>query len=99
MQLTDIEIATAVVFLALQIADVWTTIVGMNSGAVESNPVVKWMMDTFGKTWVLIKITGASLGAYLAWSEGAIWIVWAICAVMAYVVWQNHRIIKNRKRK
>ena len=97
MQLTEIEIATAVVFLALQIADVWTTIVGMKTGATEANGIVAWLMQKLGKGWVPVKLVVSIGGAYFAWAGGAIWAVWVLCALLAFVVIHNYRIIKKRK--
>ena len=86
-----LEIATAIVFLLLQLADVWTT------GATEGNPVLAWVMARTGKAWPLLKLILAVGGAYLLWAEGLLWVVWLMCAVYAIVVYSNLQVIRDRR--
>lgn len=99
MDLTQIEIATAVIFVILQIADVWTTTQALKTGATEGNPVVAWVMDRTGKAWPMVKLALSFGGAYLMWIGGAIWGVWLLSVVIAVVVYSNWQIIKDRKRR
>ena len=94
MTFTSLEIATGVVFLALQIADVWTTIRALKLGATEANPVVAWLMEKTGSGWPFVKLAGAVAGAYTAWAGGGLWVVWVLCAIYVYVVYSNWQIIK-----
>lgn len=96
-QLTNIEIATLVVFLILQVADVWTTTKALRMGATEANPVIAWVMNRTGRAWPLVKLTLAFGGGYLMWSEGLLWAIWTLCAVYAIVVISNWLAIQDLK--
>ena len=54
-------------------------------------------MQKLGKGWVPVKLVVSIGGAYFAWAGGAIWAVWVLCALLAFVVIHNYRIIKDRK--
>ena len=92
-----LEIATAIVFLLLQLADVWTTTQALKTGATEGNPVLAWVMARTGKAWPLLKLILAVGGAYLLWAEGLLWVVWLMCAVYAIVVYSNLQVIRDRR--
>lgn len=99
MELSLIEIITAIVFVLLQVAEVWTTIKCLETGATEGNAVVAWIMRKLGKLWPLAKLALFVGGAYLLWSDGVIWGVWLLCLLVGYVVISNYRILKGRKRR
>lgn len=97
--MTQVEIITAIVFVLLQLADVWTTIKCLETGATEGNAFVAWIMRKLGKLWPLVKLALSFGGAYLLWSDGVIWGVWLLSAVVAIVVYSNWQILKDRKRR
>lgn len=96
-QFSAVEIATAVVFMLLQLADVWTTTQALKTGATEGNPVIAWVMARTGKAWPLVKLSLAVGGAYLLFAEGLLWAIWVLCAVYAIVVYSNWQIVKDRR--
>mgnify|MGYP003649010550 CR=1 FL=1 len=98
-KLSLIEIITAIVFMITQLADIWTTIKCLEAGATEGNPVVAWIMRKLGKLWPLVKLALSVGGAYLLWSDGVIWGVWLLCAVVGAVAVSNYRILKDRQRR
>ena len=97
--LSLIEVITAVVFVLLQLADIWTTIKCLETGATEGNAVVAWIMRKLGKLWPLVKLAMSVGGAYLLWSDGVIWGVWLLCLMVGYVAVSNYRILKDRQRR
>lgn len=97
MDLTTIEIATAFVFIILQVADVWTTTQALKRGATEANPVIAWVMARTGKAWPVVKLALAVGGAYLLWLDGLLWAIWLLCGLYAIVVYSNWQILKDRR--
>ncbi|HDZ80714.1 MAG TPA: hypothetical protein ENH56_05650 [Roseobacter sp.] len=95
-QFSTIEIATAAVFLLLQIADVWTTMQTLKTGATEANPAMAWIMARTGKAWPFVKMALALGGAYLLWVEDLLWAIWLLCAIYTIVVISNWTILKDR---
>lgn len=83
-----------VVFVLLQIADVWTTNKVLARGGREKNPIVRFLMRLFGQLWWVPKlILTIGCGLYLAvqpWPEGPLWLVFII-VLYAWVVWSNLR--------
>ena len=75
-------------FIMLQVADVWTTITGMNSGATEANPIMDKLFKKIGvvQGLVLAKcITVILFGLFLYET----WIMWAFVVLYAGVVANN----------
>lgn len=90
---TDWTIALCVLGL-LQILDVATTIRVLDNGGYETNPIVAWMMDRLGDYgWIVVKLAIAAIGALLIYRSGQIWPLWAMCAVYAFVVYRNYKIV------
>jgi len=85
-----------IVFVIVQLADIYTTLKGLRGGAVEGNPFVKWMMDKFGGNWIYLKFIGAiCIVAYL-YTINSVIPVWIISAITFIVVLNNIRIIRKR---
>ena len=95
--MTEIELITVAVFLVLQLLDVWTTTKGLKLGATEANPAIKWVMDKVGKLWPVVKLALSLIGGYMMFYAGLLWFIWLLCLVMAWVVWNNYKVIKSLK--
>ena len=81
-----------VVFAILVIADVVTTILALKRGGYEANPLIAFLMETFGDNgWIILKLLASIVGAVLCYHGGLLWGVWLIAALYAYIVWRNHQ--------
>jgi hypothetical protein len=75
-------------FIMLQVADVWTTITGMNSGASEANPIMDKLFKKIGVVQGLVlakSITVVLFGLFLYET----WIMWAFVVLYTGVVANN----------
>jgi hypothetical protein len=67
------SVALVAINVLLQGADVWTTVLALESGAVEENVVSRTIMDKFGiGTWITIKaLLTAGIVSLLLWLRKA----------------------------
>ena len=75
-------------FIMLQVADVWTTITGINSGATEANPIMDKLFKKIGVVQGLVlakSITVILFGLFLYET----WIMWAFVVLYTGVVANN----------
>lgn len=79
--------------LALQVLDVASTLYAFKNGAVEANPVMRKLMDTFGVEVGLILPKLFFAGAVWIWQDYfADWALVVVCIGYAAVVANNVRI-------
>lgn len=86
-----------VLLLLMQVADVLTTNKVLSQGGRELHPVTQWVMDTFGKSWGIIKVVatlGLVYGATLLFPSYATTVVFTGAIVTLLVVIHNYRNIK-----
>nr|WP_209280120.1 DUF5658 family protein [Desulfobaculum xiamenense] len=81
-------------FVALQVADVWSTNRILLRGGRELNPVVRWLMRACGRWWWVPKIVIATAcGVYLTlepWPDGPA-VLGLVTAIYVWVVYRNLR--------
>jgi hypothetical protein len=103
IEYTPVILAPLLVFAALQIADVYTTVIGMKLGAREENEGIQKLMDMLGWGWIPAKL---ALAAFAALSIAAVVpelpmfalaSLWGLCALYVWVVRHNYRVIQERK--
>ena len=95
MQQLDILLG---IYIVLQGLDFYTTHTALGQGAVEANPVVRWMIDKFDTFGLLAaKVLGVGAGVVLHYYEQPEILV-MLCIGYAYVVWGNFRVIRNTSR-
>ena len=82
-------IITLALYFVAQLADVVTTLQGLRRGAVETNPVIRWMMDHLGGGWVVLKLALSVVFAWGFFAIGQPMLIWIITALTAYVAWRN----------
>ncbi|QDP59469.1 MAG: hypothetical protein GOVbin4162_43 [Prokaryotic dsDNA virus sp.] len=79
------------IFALLQVADVRTTDKAILEGAIEANPVVRWVMDKLGDRWWLVKLLplagGVVLLAHQAWMA-----LLVLNVIFGFVVWHNYKL-------
>lgn len=83
-----------ILFILSQIADVWSTAYALDRGAVESNPVIRWLMKRLGKGWAPIKIAIACGGAWIIWKNAGDAGVAVLAAVFFLISLHNYRLRK-----
>lgn len=86
-----------IIFIILQVLDVYTTKKSMSMGGSEVNPAMKWIMDKLGLTKALffkLILTGG-IGTWFAYNH-AEYLVWFNIAMLGVVIW-NYRVIRSLK--
>jgi hypothetical protein len=88
----------ALAVIALQVADLTTTLGAFRRGGHEANPLVAWAMRRLGTlpALVLVKLAGAALALWL-WAMGAMWELWGLAALYLWVVIHNMRVGRRRR--
>jgi len=79
---------------AAQLADVLTTVQALKRGGVEANPVVKFLMDKFGKGWILVKLGITAGAAYLLWSLDMPELMIGLSTITGFVAYRNTKVAK-----
>jgi hypothetical protein len=82
-----------ILFIALQIADAWTTLRVLARAGREANPIMAWVFDRVGVAAGLLLTKGAA-SALVAWGllDRPGWLA-ALCAFYAAVVAHNLRAL------
>lgn len=81
-----------IVFVVVQIADVWSTNRAISNGAVEANPAIAWVMKVTGKLWPVVKLGVAIPSGVYLYHIGWFYPLLALTVVMAYIVYKNYKI-------
>lgn len=77
------------ILAALQIWDIILTTRILRAGGRELNGIMAWIMAVAGNGWLAAKYAvGMGAGIWAA-SAGAVWLIWLIIAVMAWVIHHN----------
>lgn len=83
-----------VVFVLLQIADVASTMIALNMGAREANPVMRWLFEKIGVNPALYTVKVSGIVLLWVYGMGLPVIVWLIMVgVYVAVVYNNARVI------
>lgn len=91
------HIAAFALMCLLQVGDVISTIRFLRAGKREANPLIRWLMDKIGVWPTMILKLAATFAA--AWVlcfavPEYLWLMAPLCAVYAYTVWRNWRVVK-----
>ena len=89
--------ATFIAFVVAQIADAVTTILGLDNGAREANPVMKWLMGKIGTAPALFfpKVIYIGIAAAFFSYPGIHWVYGVIAAIFFAVAVNNYRVYRN----
>lgn len=85
-----------IVFLLMQLADIWTTVRVLDAGGKELNPVIRYLMRKLGDGWMLVKVLLAFAAALIVQHEIGNIGVYAISALYFGVVVYNHFQLRRR---
>ena len=88
-----INLAFLVIFIALQVLDIWTTLKALKLGGREVNPVLAKLFEKFDPlaTMVTIKL----LGVWALWYVDLYVLTGIMCAVYLWVVDRNLAVVKK----
>ena len=91
------NIAALVVLVLLQLSDAYTTHLVLAKGGYEANPIMRWVLDKagFGGMFVVKGLMVALLSYFLVTGLIHIALVWAACAVFAYVTFTNYKVYRG----
>jgi ABC-type transport system involved in Fe-S cluster assembly fused permease/ATPase subunit len=83
-----------IIFILLQIADIWTTLRALELGHREMNPLLNWMFKHVDPlaAMVLVKV----VGLWALWYVDLYLLTMAVCAVYVWVVTNNWKVIGGR---
>lgn len=81
------------IFAALQVADSVLTVLVINGGGREMNPVMRWLMERFGMIPALAVFKGAVI-AYLAWAAIPALTIGGCVLYAGVVAWNLKEYIK-----
>jgi len=90
-----VNTAFLLLFIALQIADIWTTDKALAMGKREANPFLNWLFQRFDPvgTMVVMKVAAT----WLLWYADFYLITAGACALYVLVVINNWDVIKDQK--
>ena len=86
--------AFLILFMLLQIADIWTTDKALAMGKREANPLLNWLFQRFDPvgTMVVMKVAAT----WLLWYADMYLITMAMCALYVWVVINNWKVIQDK---
>ena len=85
--------AFLILFIALQIADIWTTDRALKLGKREANPLLNWLFQRFDPVGVMVVMKVAA--AWLLWYADVYVVTGLLCAFYLWVVDNNIRVIQG----
>jgi hypothetical protein len=88
-----INVAFLLIFLALQVLDIWTTLKALKLGGREVNPVLAKLFEKFDPlaTMVMVKLAGV----WALWYVDLYVLTGIMCAVYLWVVDRNLAVVKK----
>lgn len=81
-----------IIFILLQIADIWTTLRALELGAREMNPLLNWLFQRFDALPVMVIVK--LIGLWVLWYVDAYLLTMACCVVYLWVVLNNWKVIR-----
>ncbi len=85
-----------VIFVLLQVLDIWTTLVALKRGHREMNPVLAKAFEYAEPLVVMVVIKLA--GVWALWWVDMYWLTGLMCAMYLFVVNNNLDVIQERKK-
>ena len=86
--------AFLLLFIALQIADIWTTDKALALGKREANPLLNWLFQRFDHIGVMVVMKVAA--TWLLWYADLYLITAGVCALYVWVVVNNWKVIEGK---
>ena len=82
-----------IIFIGLQIADIWSTDKALRLGKREANPLLNWLFQRFDPVGVMVVMKVAA--AWLLWYADVYVVTGLLCAFYLWVVDNNIRVIRG----
>jgi len=79
--------AFLVIFIGLQIADIWTTLTALKQGGRELNPILAKAFKHANPLWVMVSVK--LLGVWALWYVNLWGLTAVMCAAYLWVVFNN----------
>lgn len=86
--------AFLLLFILLNVADVWTTLKALEMGKREENPFLAWMFKRFDPLGVMISTK--VLAVWFLWYVDLYFITAGACAIYVWVVLNNWNVIEKK---
>ena len=86
--------AFLLLFIALQIFDIWTTDKALALGKREANPLLNWLFQRFDHIGVMVVMKVAA--TWLLWYADFYLITAGACALYVWVVINNWKVIQDK---
>ena len=86
--------AFLIIFILLQIADIWTTDKALALGKREANPLLNWLFQRFDHIGVMVVMKVAA--TWLLWYADLYLITAGVCALYVWVVVNNWKVIQDK---
>jgi hypothetical protein len=90
-----VNTAFLLLFILLQIADIWTTDKALALGKREANPLLNYLFQRFDHIGVMVSMKVAA--AWLLWYADIYFVTAACCALYVWVVINNWKVIEGKK--
>ncbi len=88
-----VNTAFLIIFFALQVLDIWTTLKALKMGAREVNPILAKAFEYAEPLFVMVTIK--LLGIWALWYADMYVITGLACAVYLWVIDNNLRVIRK----
>ena len=82
-----------IIFIGLQIADIWSTDKALRLGKREANPLLNWLFQRFDPIGVMVAMK--LVAAWLLWYADVYVVTGLLCAFYLWVVDNNIRVIRG----
>lgn len=84
-----------VIFVVLQVADVWTTHKALQMGKREANPFLARLFEYFNPVKVMVLVKAVAV--ILLWYVGFWFLTAALCVMYLWIIDNNLRVIQSDK--
>ncbi|MBR9837016.1 MAG: hypothetical protein GYB50_03875 [Rhodobacteraceae bacterium] len=91
--MSSLMLCALALYAAAAVADVITTVRGLERGGVEANPVIRWFMERLGHGWIVFKLALTAAIAFYAVSHGYVAVVFVLAVITGLVAWHNTRVV------
>jgi hypothetical protein len=88
-----VNTAFLIIFSALQVLDIWTTLTALKKGAREVNPILAKAFEYANPLFVMVSIK--LVGVWALWYVDMYLITGLLCALYLWVIDNNLRVIRK----
>ena len=89
------QLVFLLIFVVLQVLDIWTTLTALKQGHREMNPVLAKAFEYADPLAVMVVIKLA--GVWALWYADMYWLTGLLCAMYLWVINNNLDVIQDKK--